>query len=245
MPAFNEAPVIGKVLDDLKKEIKKPARQPAFAEHLLAGNALHSNAGGEKINAQIVVIDDGSSDKTGEIVQNKRTKVLRHVLNRGLGGALGTGLVYAKRKSFDIAVTLDSDGQHDPKDIKKVIKPIIDKKADVVIGTRWKSNKSQIPWDRKIITICSNILTFFLFGIPTTDSQSGFRAFSKKALEKITIKTQGMEVSSELFGEIERNKLRLVEVPIRVIYTSYSRRKGQSNLNSIQILLKLILRIFR
>jgi len=222
LPAYNEAPVIGQVLDGVKKEVKK-----------------------EKLSAKVVVIDDGSIDQTGKIAQKKGVRVLRHVLNRGLGGALGTGLAYAKKAGADIAATLDSDGQHDPADIKKVIKPILDGKADVVIGTRWKSDKDKIPLDRKIITPLSNILTFLLFGIPTSDSQSGFRAFSKKAINTITIRTQGMEVSSELFGEIKKKKLKLTEVPIKVIYTSYSRKKGQTNLNSFQILLKLVLRLFR
>lgn len=222
LPAYNEAPVIGQVLDDLKKEIKK-----------------------EKLQAEIVVIDDGSIDGTASIVRKKGVPVLSHVLNRGLGGALGTGLNYAKKIDADIAVTLDSDGQHDAKDIKKVIKPILDNQADVVIGTRWKKDRAKMPIDRRIITISSNILTFLLFRIWTTDSQSGFRAFSKEALDVIQIKTQRMEVSSELFGEIKKNKFRLKEAPIRVIYTDYSRKKGQSNLNSIQILLKLMLRLFR
>jgi len=218
LPAYNEAPVIEQVLDSLKKQ---------------------------KLKAKIVVIDDGSTDETAKIARKKEVGVLRHVLNRGLGGALGTGLAFAKKAGADIAVTLDSDGQHDPADIKRVVKPILDGKADVVIGTRWKSNHGEIPFDRKVITIASNILTFFLFGILTSDSQSGFRAFSKKAIDTIIIRTQGMEVSSEFFGEIKKNKLRLAEVPIKVIYTPYSRKKGQTNLNSIQILLKLILRLFR
>ena len=218
LPAYNEAPVIEQVLDSLKKQ---------------------------KLKAKIVVIDDGSTDETAKIARKKEVGVLRHVLNRGLGGALGTGLAFAKKAGADIAVTLDSDGQHDPADIKRVVKPILDGKADVVIGTRWKSNRGEIPFDRKVITIASNILTFFLFGILTSDSQSGFRAFSKKAIDTIIIRTQGMEVSSEFFGEIKKNKLRLAEVPIKVIYTPYSRKKGQTNLNSIQILLKLILRLFR
>lgn len=219
LPAFNEERVIGQVLDDLKREL-------------------------EKINlkTKTVVIDDGSRDKTAEIARQKQILVLRHSLNRGLGGALATGLEYAKRKKADFMITMDSDGQHDPKDMEKFLKPLLDKKADVVVGKR---DIKKMPWDRKIITFVSNWLTFLLFGVHCHDTQSGYRGFNSRALKKINIRTQRMEVSSEFFGEIKRHNLRLSEVPIRVIYTSYSRAKGQSNLNAFKVLLKLVLRVFR
>jgi len=102
-----------------------------------------------------------------------------------------------------------------------------------------------MPFDRLIISWVGNIVTFLLFGIWTTDSQSGFRAFNQKAIRVVKIKTQGMEVSSEIFGEIKRHHLRLAEVPIRVIYTDYARKKGQKNLNAPRVVLKLLLRLFR
>ena len=222
LPAFNEAQVIGKVLKDTKRTLKKV---PGF-------------------RTRLVVVDDGSQDKTSLEARKAGATVLRHVLNRGLGGALSTGLAYAKKHQTDIMVTIDSDGQHDPKDILKGLKPILKDQADVVIGSRLLGQKG-MPWDRIIISWAGSLITFFLFEIWTSDSQSGFRVFNKKAIEKIEVKTQGMEVSSELFGEIERNYLRFAEVPIQVIYTDYSRSKGQSNLNAVQVLIKLILRIFR
>ena len=114
--------------------------------------------------------------------------VLNHPINRGLGGALGTGLAFIKSKDFNVAVTFDADGQHDPRDIRKVLQPILRGKAEVVIGSRTLKNKAQIPWDRRIVIFLSNFLTWVLFGIKTSDSQSGFRAFSRKAIEKIKIK---------------------------------------------------------
>lgn len=222
LPAFNEAKVIGKVLKELKLELK----------------------GIRQAETQIVVIDDGSHDATGEEARKAGALVLRHVLNRGLGGALGTGIAYARNSAADILVTMDSDGQHNPADIAKALKPVISQAADVVIGSRLLGQKG-MPGDRRLINWLSNALTFLFFGIWTSDSQSGFRLLNKKAIQSIELRTQEMEVSSEFFSEIKKNRLRLAEVPIQVIYTDYSRQKGQSNLNGLRILLKLILKLFR
>lgn len=220
LPSFNEGKVIGKVLDDLKKVVNES----------------------KKVDSHIIVVDDGSFDKTGEIAKNRGVVVLRHVLNRGLGGALRTGIAYARQNRADIVVTMDSDGQHNAKNIKKLIEPIIKKEADVVIGSRLLKKNPDIPLLRRIVIMGSNFITWLFFGIYTTDSQSGFRAFSKKAVGKMRLKTQRMEVSSELFEQIKRHGFKFAEVPIDVKYTRYSRSKGQSNLNAVKILLKLILR---
>lgn len=220
LPAFNEEKVIDQVLVNLKKTLKK------FIGW----------------QSQIVVVDDGSSDKTSIIAHKFGALVLKHPINRGLGGALFTGFQFARLKKVDFLITMDSDGQHDPADIKKIIKPFIEQKADIVIGVR---NIFEMPLDRKIITFLSSFLTFLLFGIWCGDTQSGFRGFNRKAIEKIEIKTQRMEVSSEFFTEIKRNKLKFNQVPIKVIYTAYSRGKGQSNLNSLSVLLRLLLRLAR
>lgn len=220
LPALNEERVIGRVIDELKKQL------------MLIDN----------LKKEIIVIDDGSWDNTSKIVKLKGITLLRHPINRGLGGALGTGLEYAKLHNADYCVTFDSDGQHDASDINKIIQPLLASEADVVIGQR---NINKMPLDRRILTVFSSLLTFLLFGIYCKDTQSGFRAFNKKAINSIKIRTQRMEVSSEFFSEIKKHKLRLTELAIRVIYTPYSRAKGQTNLNSLAILLKLVLRLFR
>jgi len=102
-----------------------------------------------------------------------------------------------------------------------------------------------MPLDRLIISHLSNLLTFLFYGVWSTDSQSGLRAFNKKAIKCITIKTDRMEVSSELLKEIKKNKLRFKEIPIKPIYTEYSRQSGQSNLNSLNVAVKMLLRLFR
>lgn len=220
IPAFNEASVIASTIQGVKKVL------------------------GSK--AKILVIDDGSNDQTGAEAKKAGAVVVSHPINRGLGGALGTGLFWAKiHDDIQYAVTFDADGQHDPKDVQKVLQPLLSGKADVVIGTRTKFGWNEIPWDRKIILTLSNWLTWWLFGIRTTDSTSGLRSFNRRAIELIQVKTDQMEVSNEFFHEVKRNKLRLAEIPIKVIYTEYSRSKGQKNSNAIEVGVKLLLRLFR
>lgn len=220
VPAYNEAKVITNTLKRLKK--------------VLTG-----------LDPVVVVIDDGSSDQTKANAQVAGVRVLRHAINRGLGGALGTGLAYAKANDYELMVTLDADGQHDPKDVFAMIEPLIRGDSQVTIGTRTRSREGKLPKDRALIIWLSNFLTRLMFGQPTSDSQSGFRGFGKEAIQNIQLKTERMEVSSELFYEIKRLNLSVAEVPIKVIYTNYSRSKGQTNLNSLNIVYKLFLRLFR
>ena len=220
VPAFNEEKTVGAVIDQLHKN--KP----------------------KNLDTEIIVINDGSSDNTQNEARKKKVRVLNHLLNRGLGGALGTGLAYAKTHDVDFVITFDADGQHNPHDIKKIIKPIILQKADLVIGSRLKKKQSMPP-DRFLLNWFANIATFFLFGIFSTDSQSGLRAFSKKAIEAIEIRSDRMDFSSEILLEAKRNNLKIVEVPIRAIYTPYSRKKGQKNINALPIMARFLVKLFR
>jgi glycosyltransferase involved in cell wall biosynthesis len=219
VPAFNEGRVIGATLANL------PA---AFA-------------GVDEVT--IVVVDDGSTDDTAAVVQacgDARVVLLRHVINRGLGGALGTGLEYARRAGADYVVTYDADGQHAPEDIAAVLAPLLRGDADAVIGSRLLRPQG-MPWYRIAGNWGLNLFTYFVFGMWTTDSQSGMRGFSRTALERIEVRLDRMEVSSEFVKEIRRLRLRYAEVPIRAIYSDYSLAKGQSNWNAFNILIRLVL----
>lgn len=189
----------------------------------------------------MIVVDDGSSDRTAQSARVQGAIVVSHVVNRGLGAAIGTGFEAAKRLGADVVVTLDADGQHDPAEIKKFVEAI-EKGADVVIGSRMLTGFVGVPLHRRIAQITGNLATFFLFGAWVTDSQSGFRAFTRYALSKIQIQTNRMEVSSELIAEAKRNKLTIVEIPIKAIYTDYSLSKGQSFFVGLKTLLKLVVR---
>lgn len=220
IPAFNEEKIIGQVIKSLPEKI----------------------AGVDKID--VLVVDDGSTDSTGKIARKTDCHVLTHLLNRGLGAALKTVFAYTKLKKYDILVTFDADGQHDTRDLPGIINPIVEGKSDVVIGTRWK-NKVGAPLIRFWINKIANILTYFLYGIKTSDSQSGFRAFGRRAIETVNLQSDGMEVSSEFFREIYRNRLKFAEVPIKAVYTAYSQAKGQRLSNAFNIFFQLIMRLLR
>ena len=188
----------------------------------------------------LVVIDDGSSDRTGELASHEGVIRLRHVLNRGLGGALGTGIDAALRLGAEVIVTFDADGQHDPNDIMKLLKPIEVEEAEVVIGSRMLDPQG-MPYPRRMANWIANVVTYLLFRAWTTDSQSGLRAFSSRAAARMHIITTGMEVSSEIIAETVKNRLQWKEVPVKAIYTDYSLSKGQSFSVGLQTLMKLVL----
>jgi len=144
---------------------------PAYNEEKQIGNVIRSLKKNSYKN--IVVVDDGSSDKTSSISRKEGAVVVRNIMNMGVGGASVAGIEYAFRIGADIVVTLDSDGQHDVKDIKKVIMPLLNNSADVVSGSRMFNPKG-MPLIRKVGNFGLSFITFILFGIWSTDSQSGF-----------------------------------------------------------------------
>jgi len=222
LPALNEAKVIGQVLTEVETVA---AKLP--------------------IPTEICVVNDGSSDDTARVAKNTQATVLTHVINRGLGASLSTGLEYAKQIQADFAITMDSDGQHDPDDLITVLTPLLNNQADVVIGSRLLQPSGQMPFLRRINNQAFNLLTRLLFGVVTTDSLSGFRGFGKRAIQLIELKTERMEVSNEFFTEIKRHHLKFTEVPIKVIYTDYSLAKGVKPGNVFAILFRLLLRLVR
>jgi glycosyltransferase involved in cell wall biosynthesis len=210
IPAYNEEKTIGQVLVGVKRYIKN-----------------------------IIVVDDGSTDKTSEVAFENGGTVLNHIINRGVGGAWNTGIKAALLDNADIIITLDADGQHSPDEIPKLIDPIIKGEADFVIGSRFLENQ-KIPKLRFIGNKFGNFITLALWNARSSDTQSGMRAFSADAAKKIEILTQGMEVCSEMIKEIKLNNLRFKEVPITAIYTKYSLSKGQGVVNGIKTLIKLL-----
>lgn len=191
---------------------------------------------------EIIVVDDGSTDRTGAIARATGVIVVTHLINRGLGGALGTGIAAALRRGADVIVTVDADGQHAPADIAAVIEPIRGDQADAVIGSRM-IGAGKMPWARRMANRLANLVTLLLFGLRTTDSQSGLRAFSRRAASLLRITANTYEVSSEICGEIGRHRLRLAEVPIRSIYTEYSLSKGQGFVTGLKTLFRLLFTI--
>jgi glycosyltransferase involved in cell wall biosynthesis len=219
IPAYNEAQAIEGVIQKTTSYFEK----------------------NKKYTTDIVVIDDGSSDKTGALSQSAGVRVISHILNTGAGGATATGLSYAFAQGYDIAATMDGDGQHSSQDVALCIDSLIADKADLLIGSRLINtegmSRTKVLGNRGL-----SLITYLLFGIRSTDSQSGLRVFSRNALEKLRWKTSGYEFCSEMLWRASQLHLVIRERPIKAIYTDYSKSKGQSNWNAINIVSSLIKR---
>lgn len=188
----------------------------------------------------VLVVDDGSSDRTAQIASAAGAKLVRHAINRGLGGALGTGIEGALRLGADLIVTMDADGQHKAEDAIKVFVRLAEGDVDFVIGSRMLERNGNMPAKRRLAQLIGNALTYVLFHKWVTDSQSGLRGMTRGAAERISIRSSRMEASSEFVKEIVDKRLRLAEVPIEAIYTPYSLSKGQNLAVGVRTALKLI-----
>ena len=173
----------------------------------------------EKISDTIIVCNDGSSDLTGKIASKMGAVTINHEKNLGYGAAIHSLFLKAKDLDVDVLVTFDADGQHDVLDIQKVIDPIVEKKADLVIGSRFlDSSQDNIPSYRKTGIQIITKLTNTSLKEKIKDSQSGFRAYSKEVLSKITPSDRGMGVSSEILIKASNNDFRITEIPINISY---------------------------
>ena len=194
---------------------------PAFNEERFIGSVILKL---KKFPVDIIVVDDGSSDDTAAIARMAGVVVFRQEDNQGKGVALNTGLRAARESSPDVIVMLDADGQHLPEDLPQVVKPILNDEADIVIGSRYIDNTSNTPlvrrWGHRFFNIATTIPT----GIPVSDSQSGYRAFSKHAFELADFHSNGFSVESEMQFFAHENHLRVMEVPITIRYTDKPKR---------------------
>src|SRR3990172_1675527 len=196
---------------------------PAYNEETVIQDVIREvkNSGYENI----IIVDDGSPDDTFKKASEIQGIIaLRHKINRGKGAATKTGIEAAKLLGAEIIVTMDGDGQHDPEDISRLIAPIKSGDCDVVLGTRLK-NPAGMPWHKILQNKVGNLITWYLFGLWVTDSQSGFRAYSKHAAEMMNTKGDRYEYDSEVILEIYTHDLKFTEVPIKVRYTQYSMGK--------------------
>ena len=173
----------------------------------------------KKYTDSIIVCDDGSSDLTGDISEQLGAIVIKHSKNRGYGAAINSLFLKAKELESDVFLTLDADGQHRVEDIPIVTDPIIKNEVDLVIGSRFLDTKSEeMPNYRKVGIKIITKVTNLSIKEKLTDSQSGFRAYSKKALQEIIPSDVGMGVSTEILIKASNLKLKIAEVPIKVHY---------------------------
>jgi glycosyltransferase involved in cell wall biosynthesis len=172
----------------------------------------------KQISKTIIVCDDGSTDLTSKIAAELGVITIVHQKNIGYGAAISDLFVKAREIGVEALVTFDADGQHRIEDINAVLEPITKNESDIVIGSRFMGDESNVPKYRKIgiktITGITNVTT----GAKITDAQSGFRAYSKKVLDSITPSEYGMGVSTEILIKATKNKFRITEVPITILY---------------------------
>jgi len=191
---------------------------------------------------QVVVVDDGSSDETME-VRRLPIVYLRHPVNLGQGAALQTDMTYALRAGADIAVHFDADGQHDCGQIERLIAPIVDGEADVVFGSRFlrQQDREQVPWKKRILLRGGILVSWAMTGMLLSDTHNGFRAMSRRALERVQLQENGFAHATEIMQRVREGGMRYVEVPITISYSAYSQQKGQRLSGSLSILFDLIM----
>ena len=172
----------------------------------------------KNITDSIIVCDDGSSDMTSEISKNLGAIVISHKKNMGYGAAIRTIFQKSVELDSDILVTFDADGQHRIDDVNKILQPLENNEADIVIGSRFLDNESKVPNYRKIGIKVITQVTNASLKKKLTDSQSGFRAYNKHALTQISPSEMGMGISTEILIKASSKGLRIAEIPITVLY---------------------------
>lgn len=173
---------------------------------------------------EVIVVDDGSSDETAILAEASGARVLRQPHNQGKAAAINAGIELARQLDAAAVVLLDGDGQHSPTDIPALLKPIIDRQADIVVGSRFLGIDSDIPRWRIFGQQALTAATNFASGVKLTDSQTGFRALSRQAIQNLNFKTRGFSVESEMQFLIKNHQLSVAEVPIVVNYDEGPKR---------------------
>ena len=195
----------------------------------------------------VIVVADGSTDGTPEVARKAGARVIEHSINCGAGAATMTGLRAARELGFSSAVTIDADGQHDARDIPRLLETLQTEHADLVIANRF-GQKNVIPWVRRLANFIGNILTFAVTGLYLPDTQCGFKVFGPKALATIDLKMSGYEFCTEVIREAAHHRWKIVSVPSKVMYSEYTLAKGHSGVfasglrTAAKILIRTLLR---
>ncbi|GAA2108350.1 MULTISPECIES: glycosyltransferase family 2 protein [Kocuria] len=214
MPVYNEGQVVGEVLENLRKTFP-----------------------------HVVCIDDGSSDDSARICREAGAVVVSHPINLGQGAALQTGFEYALQDpDMDCVVTFDSDGQHRVVDAYDMVQRIRSGEADVVLGSRFLDDRTQVSKLKRLVLRTAAFVSKFTSGMDLSDAHNGLRAINRKTLQQIDLKQNRMAHASEIVNQFAEIKPHWVEHPVEIIYTDYSKGKGQSLLNGVNILTELFVK---
>lgn len=234
IPKVTEINVNGSLLPEGFEPQQVIAIIPAYNEERFIGSVVLKTL---PYAREVIVVDDGSTDGTGKLAALAGALVMRHETNQGKGRAINTGLEAAVQYQPGAVVMLDADGQHCIEDLPRVAAPVLQGEADLVIGSRYLQNSSKVPRSRIWGHWFFNRLTGWASGADSTDSQSGFRAFSPTALECLHFRSQGFSVESEMQFLAHEHGLRLREVEITIRYDDKPKRPvlahGLSVLNGI------------
>ena len=187
---------------------------PAYNEERIIGNLIKKTL---LYVDQVVVCDDGSSDGTPDEAKNAGAHVIKHEKNYGKGAATRSLFKYAKNSDADIIVTIDGDGQFLPEEIPLLVKSMIENKSDIVVGYRFDNN-SEMPHYRKVGNKVLDKMTNLASELPFRDTQSGFRAYSKKAVESIAFSSDGFGADSEILVDASKKGLKISEEKVTVLY---------------------------
>ena len=214
VPVYNEAPVIADVVRDVR--------------------ATFPN---------VVCVDDGSKDRSAEQIRLSGAHLVRHPVNLGQGAALQTGIDYARSQpGAQFFVTFDADGQHQVKDVERMVERLRHEPLDIVLGTRFHGDTDHIPFIKRFVLKTAVALSPALRKLKLTDAHNGLRAFNRTVAEGMNITLNGMGHASQIVERIAHEDWRVAEEPVTILYTEYSLSKGQSLINGVNILFDALLR---
>ena len=191
---------------------------------------------------QVVVVDDGSSDRTGELARAAGAVVLRHPINLGQGAGLQTGIVFALAQGAQCVVTFDGDGQHRAQEVATLVAALDEHGADFALGSRFLGSGVRVPAARRLLLRLATLFTRLTTGLQVTDTHNGLRAMTRRGASAIALRQNRMAHASEILHQIAESGLKYVEVPVTIDYTAYSLSKGQTLADALLILTDLFAR---
>lgn len=195
------------------------------------------------VSPHVICVDDGSRDRSAEKILATNAMYLKHPINMGQGAALQTGIEFARSlKGVDYFVTFDADGQHRLEDVEAMLQAIKKVKVDMVLGSRFLGEAIDIPKLKKVVLKAAIMFSNTTSGVKLTDTHNGLRLFNRHVAETMQITLPDMAHASEILEIIKKNKYTYTEIPVTIEYTDYSKGKGQSVINAVNIAFDTILR---
>lgn len=223
-----------------QRKVEIVAAIPCFNEERFIGSVVVK---ARKYVDRVIVVDDGSTDATAEVAEAAGAEVIRHKVNQGKGVAIRSAFEWAKGSGCKALVLLDGDGQHEPEYIPNLLRPVLEGEADMVVGSRFLAKSNNVPQYRRMGQHLLTLVTNLGSRVKLTDSQSGFRAFSCKAINNMSFAEGGLSVESEMQFSISRSGLRVAEVPVEVTYVDKAKRSpvghGVNVLSRVLVLFSL------